>query len=339
MWTCQAWEAETRHPQARRTVLQTVLLLCLAATGVSPARAGPTQELLIAALFDAGLAGPELDANGDDRVTVADVLLLPPSTAVPSATGSRPVPTATATRSPTPPASNTPTRRPPRTRTPTTTATSTPAPPSGTPTQVPTATPSGLIFAGTVSDLVPHAPGDTLVYRVTTASTTQTETLAVVSSEGSSFTVDLTRGTVHERPSYIDDGSTLRYVSVLDLVRNVRTTCDPAAVRLAAPMRVGDMFMTTSRCEIRLVPSGVFVGEFTLIETYEPLGVVPGVTVPAGTYAPAIRIRQTSTLGEEVNEVHLAPGVGIVRRSTESNTGMRLYELVDGTIGGQSVKR
>jgi hypothetical protein len=106
-------------------------------------------------------------------------------------------------------------------------------------------------------------------------------------------------------------------------------------------MRAGDLHTSVGRCVVRLLPEGTFLGDFNLIETFEPLEVLPSITVPAGTYAPAIRVRQTSTKSNEVesNDVVLVPGIGIVRRFSESTTGTRLHELTDGTVNGQSVKR
>src|SRR5438552_467264 len=108
-----------------------LLVLAVGASGLRPAPVVAQtlrSDTLIGVLFADLPPSDGLDANGDGALTVADLLLvdLPP----------RPTTTPTETPSVTP-----------------------------TPTETSTPTPLGLLFAGTVADLVPHAIGDQLVYR------------------------------------------------------------------------------------------------------------------------------------------------------------------------------
>jgi hypothetical protein len=341
-----------------------VLAFVFAALTPRCSRAEVTQDQLVSALFDAELATAEFDLNDDDAVSVADLvsLSIPPGTPVPTHTVDPNAPTPTHTRRPPPSSTPTTPRSPSATRTGTQTATRTQtatttasatlpptvtrtatitATPTDTMTAGPTATqtPEGLIFDGDVHDVIPHNPGDTLTYRVTSIGQGVTmETATVISSDASGFVVDVVRGTVHERQSYVDTGGTLLYVSVLDVVHNVRTTCNPRIVRLLAPMHVGDMASTSSTCETRLVSSGQFLGSISFVETFMPVEIVPSFTVPAGTYSNLIRVKQTRTAGMEVNDALLVPGIGIVWRSIETLASSRLYELLDGTVNGHSVK-
>jgi hypothetical protein len=215
-------------------------------------------------------------------------------------------------------------------------------PPSPSPSPSATATPTAdpVLFRGSVAELVPHAVGDRLVYRVTGPGISPaTETLEVVgTASGGVFRVDLRRDAVHEEQEFRDDGDELRHVAVTNLVRRARSACSPELLQLRLPLVAGEALTTASTCEVRSL-KGVYLGRFTQTTTAVPIGVLASLAVPSGTYGPVIQIHGTGTVDNESSDYYLAPGVGIIRRVTTSNSGTRLRELIDGTVGGVSVRR
>jgi len=340
------------------------MLLAAVAWSVGPGAAPPTlaamptQDTFIQVLFGDLPASDEFDANGDGTLTVADLLLLPPTdngtpTPGPTRTATAtPAPAATATR----PASATPTG----TATPSPTQTDTPAPtptathtatPLPTATATPSPTPVGLLFAGTISDLLPHAVGDRLVYEVTDpAGKVTEETTLVTSSEPSgAFVIDdkeVSGSQVrkHETQSYTDTGSQLLLnggTLLTDPKYTVRQTCAPALLRLEMPVIAGQTRSTSSRCDVFRISDGVKVGFIDRTDTFTPVSVLASVTVPAGTYMQVVHFTGTVTLSGDVetNEVDLAPGVGPIRQLSTFGGKTTRRELIDGTIGGVSVKQ
>jgi hypothetical protein len=279
------------------------------------------QDALIQTLF--GELPPDinaLDANGDGALTVADILLLGPESQF----------------------TPTPTPTPTETATPTETFTPTPSP-----TQV------GTLFVGTIADLVPHGVGDQLVYRVTDpVGKVTTETTIVLSSEpDGSFvlddkTVNGAQVLYHQTQNYMDTGSQLLVSGGSDLVSNgmtsgLKTTCTPEPLQLMVPVIAGEMFSTTSHCEVHFIRDNTFVGFIDRVDTFTPIDVVASVTVPAGTYANVLHFTGAITLSGalETDEIYVAPGVGIVQRLQTAGGKTTKKELTGGTIGGQPVAR
>lgn len=302
----------------RGFVLGFSLLLSVAGVSLSLAIAIDELPVVVGAIFGRH-TGSMVDANHDTILSAADLtglLRLHLSTATPT-----PNPTQTASPS----------------ETATATATATMALPTATP------TPEGVLFAGDVDELFPHGLADTWTFRVndTAKPDVTSETVTIAAVAGADFDVEIERGAVHEAQEHSAVGSQVVFRSTTDLARQprTRTRCLPALVRLALPLVAGETTSTTSMCEIRLTSNGAFLGSFELTETMTPLEILPSVTVPAGTYGPVIRLRGTRSLGQESNDILLAPGVGIVRRVVTSNQGVRTSELLDGTVAGESVRR
>ena len=307
-------------PRLRTSIRLLVLLACAYTAGAAwSALAALTPDTLIAALFDGEGYRAELDVNGDQLLTVADVLFLE----VPH------VPTGTPTV------------------TPTVTITPTPSP---TGTATPSPTPTGVLFTGTVAQLVPHAKGDQLVYRVTdpTGKVT-TETTTVTSSDpGGAFViddqqVDGTKVIKHETQSYTDTGSQLFFVGGTDALHpfppGSSTTCNPSLLRLTLPVIANLPYSTTSVCTVVLIPSGAFVGNIDRIDAFTPIEVFDMYTVRAGTYANVVHISGSTSLSGDVqtDDIYIAPGVGPILDVTMANGKSNRRELTGGTIGGQPV--
>lgn len=329
----------------------------------SPAasRAASARDAIIEALFGDAPQTDEMDTNGDGAVTAADLLVFsPPGSATPTAVtastatatlpaASTPTPTGTATSRPTPSATPSPTFSGTPTPTPSPTLTTTP---QATSTATQTATPVGLLFAGTVSDLLPHAVGDQLVYKVTDPTgKVSTETTIVTSSDpGGAFVVDdrNVRGQTelkHETQSYTDTGSQLLFTGGTDVRNDVCQTCAPGLVRLVLPVIAGQTTTTSVTCEVRRdeggpVCNGVKVGFVDRTDTFTPIRIIDSLTVEAGTYRNVIHIEGSTELSGdvEVNSIDIAPGIGAVLRLSTFSGKTTRRELIDGTIGGVSVK-
>ena len=341
---------QKNHVRARSSFFAIAFVLGLAAVCVRSAAATPSTEEVIAATFDISLYSSELDLNVDGQISAPDIFVAQIAEA-------RNTPTPIVFESP----SATPTRRPPHTPTPTATgtvthtATFTPSPlptftptNTATPTPLQSATPNGLIYAGPVDDLAPHGLGDTFIYNVTTSSSMTTQTVTVTASASGSFTLNVVGNGKNENDGYTDDGTNIYYISELDFFHNpsTLTTCNmpmqgsSLTLRLTSPMFAGDIFMSSVTCSIHIASSGLFLGSFDLVESFKPIEILPSMQVPAGTYSPVVHLHASSTLGTETSEVYLSPGIGIIERDVTSptNPGTQ-YQLMDGTVGGQSVKR
>jgi hypothetical protein len=220
--------------------------------------------------------------------------------------------------------------------------------PTATFTPTPSPTQTGILFAGTIAELVPHAVGDQLVYRVTDPlAKVTTETTNVISEDmQGGFLLDdkVTSGQrleSHQTQSYSDTGSQLFYNGFTDLffTPHTSTTCTPPLLRLTTPLVAGQTFSTTVRCEVRFADSGVFVGFVDRSDTYTPIDIVESVTVPAGTFTSVVHISGTTNQSGqlETDEIYLAPGVGIVQQLQKFSGQTYRHDLISGTIGGHPV--
>ncbi len=220
--------------------------------------------------------------------------------------------------------------------TPTPTAT-----PTATPTPTPSPTPEGLVFAGSVADLIPHAVDDNLVYQVTSSSApSATETARVIRSDAQgNFVVD-EQGTSHKQQFYVVNETQFLYTGTTDIGRATQTTCTPPLVRLSTPLFAGQSLSTASRC--RNFFNGLFVGTIELTETFTPIEVLDSFTVAAGTYSGVIHLsglRSSSPGQPEADEIYLAPGIGVILQLETTGGQTTRRELIDGTVGGQSVRQ
>lgn len=206
-----------------------------------------------------------------------------------------------------------------------------------------------VLFAGTVAELVPHAVGDQLVYRVTDpmgAVTTETLTVISLDAQGVFVVDDLVvdsgqRVLLHVTQAYTDTGTMLFSGNSTDLLRNLRTACSRPLLRLMIPVLAGQTLSTTVLCDVRTVNPDVLLGTLNRTDTFTPMDIVDTVTVPAGTYTDVLYIAGTTELsGErEADEIYIVPGVGaIVQLSTIRRQTTR-HELIGGTIGGLPVAR
>lgn len=207
----------------------------------------------------------------------------------------------------------------------------------------------GPLFDGTVSQFVPHAMGDRLVYRVTDPLGNVTTDTTLVTSGGTvgPFVVDdrevnaQQQAVRHELQTYNDTGLQLFFTSGTDFVRNLKTACSPPLLRLSMPVIAGQTFSTTTRCEVRLVSSNLFVGFIDRTDTFTPIELVDSLTVPAGTFTQVVHIHgRTNLSGDfETDEIYFAPGVGAILQLQTSGAETTRHELIDGTIGGLPVTR
>jgi hypothetical protein len=262
---------------------------------------------------------PSLDANGDGEVAINEIVV-----AVGNASSSCP---AEATATVGPPATAT-----------------VPAEPTATP------TPSDVLFDGTIAALVPHGNGDQLIYRVTevariTTVTTETETISERATDGT-FSVARTSTDKDERLVYLDGGTflVLRFIENLDLDSRVNTTCSPSVRQLETPLRIGQAIESTAICEVRTIQGGRRLGQYRQDTAIMPVEILPTATVPAGTYQNVIRLTSevkfsAGSSGSETHEIWLVPGLGLIRDVLKSYGTTETRELLDGTIGGQSVRR
>ena len=206
-----------------------------------------------------------------------------------------------------------------------------------------------VLFAGTVAEVAPHHVGDQLVYRVTDpAGAVSTETFTVTSSDAQgTFVVDdqvvdsLQHLVVHATQSYTDAGTMLFSGNSSDLLRNVRTVCNPPLLRLTTPILAGQQSSTTVLCEIRWITPDVFVGTLKRTDAYTPLDIVDNLSVPAGTYSGVLHITGTTDFsGEhEADEIYIVPGLGTIVQLATLRKQTTRHELVSGTVGGMPVTR
>jgi hypothetical protein len=285
------------------------------------------------------------DVNNDGQITVNE--LVAAVNAALAACPSLPTPTPTAplipSASATATSTETVTPTPSPTLIPTATATSTE---TFTPTPSPTET--GTLFIGTIAELVPHAVGDQLVYRVTDPSANvTTETTNVISADmQGGFVVDdqVTSGQQLESrqtQSYSDTGSQLLFNGFTDLffTPHTRTTCTPPLLRLTTPLITGQTSSTSAECDVRTVDSGVLIGFVNRTDTVTPKELVERVTVPAGTFTSVVLISGTTIQNGQVetDEIYIAPGVGSILQLTTLSGQTYRHELISGTIGGHPV--
>ena len=208
--------------------------------------------------------------------------------------------------------------------------------------------PSGVLFAGTVADLAPHAFGDRLVYevkdplgKVTTEITTVTNT-----GPGGAFILEDKRldgqqVILDQTFFYIDMVSQLVITGGTDVTNPLiasSTTCDPELLQLKVPVIAGQMYSTTSSCIVRLISSGVEVGTMDRVDTFTPKETFDSYPVKAGTFEHVVHISGTTNSGQlELDEIYLAPGVGAILRLQVFSGQTYQHELVSGMIGGQPV--
>ena len=206
-----------------------------------------------------------------------------------------------------------------------------------------------VLFAGTVAEVSPHNVGDQLIYRVTDPmGAVSTETYTVISSDAQgTFVVDYEvvdsqqHVVFHATQSYTDAGNMLFSGNSTDLLRNVRTVCNPPLLRLTTPILAGQKSSTTVLCEIRSITPNVLLGTLKRTDAYTPLGIVDNFSVPAGTYSGVLHITGTTDLsGEhEADEIYIVPGVGTIVQLATVRRQTTRHELVSGTVGGMPVTR
>jgi hypothetical protein len=222
--------------------------------------------------------------------------------------------------------------------------------PTPTPSPTPSPTPTGILFSGTIAELVPHTVGDQLVYQVTDPLGKITiETTNVLSADAQGgFVVDdqVVSGQQlqsHEEQSYTDTGDQLLFNGFMDLffMPHTTTTCSPSLLRLVTPLVAEQTFSTTVRCDVRFTDSGVPIGFVNRTDTFTPKDVVDSVTVVAGTYTNVVHISgSTDQSGQlETDEFYIAPGIGAVLQLQSFSGQIYRHELIDGTIGGVPVAR
>ncbi len=236
-----------------------------------------------------------------------------------------------------------------------------PAVPTSTATPVSTPTPIGLLYAGVISDLVPHAVHDQLVYRVTDPLRVVTTETTTATSSGPSgafviddLEVDAHNNVIkHETQSYTDTGTQLFFDGFTDQTTNVTTDCHNPLLRLQMPLIAGQTFSTSDpTCIVPGVPNcvtcdllfsdGSNIGYVQRADTFTPIEIISTLTVPAGTFANVIHISgSTNVVGAgppETDEFYFAIGVGpILDVATTNGTDFTRRELVSGTIGGVPV--
>jgi hypothetical protein len=208
----------------------------------------------------------------------------------------------------------------------------------------------GLLFIGPVADLVPHAVGDQLVYRITDPQgvvTTETTT-AITSDAGGAFTIDdqevdnHQKVLNHEQQSYTDMGSQLLFngTTTFDVQAPVtRTECDPPLLRLTMPLVAGQTFSTSILCNVYLISSGVFLGTVDRTDSFTPKDVLDSLTVNSVLYTNVVHVSGTTNQSGdfENDEIYLAPGVGPILQLSTSGGFTTRHELIGGTIGGHPV--
>jgi hypothetical protein len=206
-----------------------------------------------------------------------------------------------------------------------------------------------VLFAGVVSDLVPHAVNDQLVYRVTDPQgglTTETTT-AVSSDPGGAFVIDdeefdsQQQVLKHEVQSYTDTGTQLLYNGYTDetypdLVNVI--TCSPPLLRMVMPLIAGQSFSTTIHCSV--TTNGTPTGYVDETDVFTPIEIVDSIEVPAGTFTHVVHIhgsREVTGAGLETHEIYFASGVGPILDVKTIGGQTTRSELESGTIGGVPV--
>ena len=267
-----------------------------------------TQERLIEVLYFDAAATDGLDANTDGAITVADILVLSP----------RPTPTPTGT-------------------------------PTATATATPTETQVGTLFTGTVSDLIPHGMGDILYYKVTDGFGQVAKGSAeTVSSEPSGvfrviigFVDSQNNINPSEANTYLDAGTVLSLTGTENFFLGSAVTCTPHLLQLKIPVIAGQTFTTRATCAGTL--GGTTGVKYLRTDSFTPIEIVASWTVPAGTYTNVLHVSGTIAQGGfplELDDIYVAPGIGVIYQTARAQNHLIVKrELMDGTVGGQSVKR
>jgi hypothetical protein len=205
-----------------------------------------------------------------------------------------------------------------------------------------------VLYAGVVSDLVPHAVNDQLVYRVTSPDMVTTETSTAVSSgPGGEFVIDdeevdsQQEVLKHQLQSYTDTGTQLLYSGYTDdtepaLVNVV--TCSPPLLRLVMPLIAGQSFSTTIHCSV--TTNGIPTGYVDETDVFTPIDIVDSIEVAAGTFTNVVHInasRQITGAALETHEIYFASGVGPILDLVTVGGQTTRSELESGTIGGVPV--
>jgi hypothetical protein len=209
----------------------------------------------------------------------------------------------------------------------------------------------GLLFAGTVAELVPHAFRDKLVYMITDPlGVVTTETTTVISSgTGGAFVIEDREVDAHQKiltdqmQSYTDAGSQLFFNSFTDLSNtpHVRTACSPPLLRLTTPLVVGQTFSTTIQCDVSFADTGVVFGTVDRTDTFTPKEILDSYTVQGVTYSSVVHISGTTNQSGdlETDEIYIALGVGPILQLAVFSGQTYTHELISGTIGRQPVGR
>jgi len=205
-----------------------------------------------------------------------------------------------------------------------------------------------VLFEGVVSDLVPHAVNDQLVYRDTDPlGVVTTETTTVVSSDpGGAFVIDDEEVDnnhqiiTHELQSYTDSGMKLLYDGYTDEVNNAFTTCSPPLRRMVMPLIAGQSFSTTIDCSVYSTLDGTYIGDSNETDVFTPIEIVDSIEVAAGTFTHVVHIngsRQVIGAALETHESYFASGVGPILDLMTIGGQTTRTELESGTIGGVPV--
>ena len=266
-----------------------------------------TQERLIEVLYDDALPTDGLDANTDNALTVADIVLL----------GARPTPTPTETLPPTP------------TATPTAT-------PTGT---LYTGTISELIPHG-VGDILYYKVTDGFNQVANgyaeTASSDPSGFFRVIDG----FIDSQSNRSPSEATTYLDTGTELYLTGSEIFSIGTNLTCTPNLLHLKIPVIAGQTFTTRANCAGGFGGGGVVVKR---TDSFTPIEIRKSYTVPAGTYTNVLHVRGTITQAGfplEQDDLYIAPGVGVIFQTAFAQNHLVVKrELTDGVIGGQSVKR
>jgi hypothetical protein len=222
-----------------------------------------------------------------------------------------------------------------------------PATPTPTPNPTLTPTPAGLLFVGVVSDLLPHAIGDQLIYQVTDpmGAVTKETTEAVSSDPGGAFVIDdeevdsMQLFRKYELQSYTDTGTELLFDGYTDELADLIVTCSPPLLRLVTPLIAGQSFSSTIHCSVALL-GGTPIGYLDRTDAFTPIDIVDSVEVPAGTFTHVIHIRGSTQIEgyePETHEIYFAFGVGPILDLKTAGGQTTRSELVSGTIGGVPV--
>ena len=203
----------------------------------------------------------------------------------------------------------------------------------------------GLLFNGRVTGFFALNLNDALTYRVTDPMGGVTmETVKVYSAnsaggfELNDIQVDSSQMLKNERQEYSNANGRLTYDGDTDFLQQVRSTCTPKLLRLVLPIIAGQMFSTTSTCQVRTLQN-LFVGVIQRTDSFMPIEILESLTVPAGTFRHIVHISGSTDAGgfAQTEEAYFAPGIGAVLRLTTAGGDTIRSELVGGTINGHPI--